>query len=384
MNAIIRTSYIQKIEYGFQVSPIVVLLGPRQCGKTTLSNLYFESQQGIKEYYFDLENPIDLLRLQDPMLALEEMNNLIVIDEIQRIPELFPVLRVLVDQKKPKRRFLILGSASRELIHQSSESLAGRIHYIELTPFSYEEVDHLERLWIRGGFPLSYLADDEVKSSHWRRDYIKTYLEQDIPNLGINIPALHLRRFWMMLAHYHGKLFNASELGNSLDISHNTAKKYLDILQGTFMVRVLQSWHENISKRQVKSSKIYFRDSGIYHSLLNINNQHELSANPVLGSSWEGFALEEIIRHLKAEPEDCYFWATHNKAELDLLVVKGNQRLGFEIKHTKTPKVTLSMKIALEDLKLEKITVIYAGDKQFKLTPFIECIPLGKFLKSSF
>ncbi len=314
------------------------------------------------------------------MLALEELTGLVVIDEIQRFSNLFSVLRVLVDQKNKKRQFLVLGSASRELIKQSSESLAGRIHYLELTTFSFEETGELEKLWLRGGFPLSYLADTEADSVRWRKDYIKTFLEQDIPNLGIKIPAQSLRRFWTMLAHYHGQLLNASEIGNSLDISHNTVKRYLDILTGTFMMRQLQPWHENIAKRQVKSTKIYFRDSGIFHTLLNINTHHELMTNPKLGASWEGFALESIIRHLGVDQNDCYFWATHNQAELDLLIVSGDKKIGFEFKHTKTPKLTRSMQIAYEDLKLNELTIIYAGDKHFKLTPHITCMPLDSFL----
>lgn len=377
-----REIYLKQLKQAFRYSPIVAILGPRQCGKTTLANEYFKASRAVPEHYFDLENPLDLLRLKEPMLALEALDGLIVIDEVQRLPELFPILRVLVDDKSIKRQFLILGSASRELIQQSSESLAGRIHYIELTPFSYSETPHLKKLWLRGGFPKSYLAKSQNDSYRWRRDYIRTFLEQDIPNLGIKIPPQNLRRFWMMLAHYHGQLFNASELGNSLDISFNTAKKYLDILSGTFMIRQLTPWYENIAKRQVKSKKIYFRDSGIYHSLLSINTDRELLVNPKLGASWEGFALESIIRHLNIDQQDCYFWATHNQAELDLLIVKGNKRIGFEFKHSKAPALTRSMKIASEELKLDKLTVIYAGNKKFKLSSEIDCMPLEDFLKS--
>lgn len=374
-----RTVYITKLENAFRVAPVVAILGPRQTGKTTLAKTYFAREAGQSACYFDLENPLDLLRLQDPMLALEDLTGTIVIDEIQRFPDLFTVLRVLVDQKK-QRRFLILGSASRELIAQSSESLAGRIHYIELTPFSFEETHEYENLWLRGGFPLSYLAETDADSSQWRNDYVKTFLEQDIPNLGIKVPAQNLRRFWMMLAHHHGQLFNASELGVSLDLSHTTVKKYLDILTGTFMLRQLQPWHENIAKRQVKSPKIYFRDSGLYHTLLHIETQPALWTHPKLGASWEGFALESVIRHLDVDQHDCYFWATHNQAELDLLVMQGLQRIGFEFKHTKVPKLTPSMKIAMEDLKLNKLIVIYAGDKIFKLAADITCMPLVAFL----
>lgn len=376
-----RVAYIERLDQAFRTTPVVAILGPRQTGKTTLAKMYFEREGGQDVCYFDLENPLDLLRLQDPMLALEDLTGLIVIDEVQRFPDLFAVLRVLVDQKK-QRRFLILGSASRELIAQSSESLAGRIHYLELMPFSFEETREYKNLWLRGGFPLSYLAETDVDSSQWRADYVKTFLEQDIPNLGIHIPPQNLRRFWMMLSHYHGQIFNASEVGNSLGLSHNTVKKYLDILTGTFMMRQLQPWYENIAKRQVKSSKVYFRDSGIYHALLGIDTHDALWLHPKLGASWEGFALESVIRHLGIDYQDCYFWATHNQAELDLLIVKGSQRLGFEFKHTTAPKLTPSMKIAMEDLKLDKLTVIYAADKAFPLGVDIACIPLLEFLSA--
>lgn len=375
-----RKDYLEKIVQGFRTSRIVALLGPRQCGKTTLAREYFKNEKGLPENYFDLENPTDLLRLNDPLLGLEKLTDLIVIDEIQRLPDLFPLLRVLVDREDKKQRFLILGSASRVLIRQSSESLAGRIHYIELTPFSFEEVDHLDKLWIRGGFPLSYLAENDSDSMRWRQDYIRTFLEQDIPNLGINIPAENLRRFWMMLAHYHGQLFNASEMGNSLDLSHPTVQRYLDILTGTFMMRQLNPWYENISKRQVKSKKIYFRDSGIFHTLLNIKDYQSLLTNPKLGASWEGLALESVIRHLNVDANDCYFWATHNNTELDLLIVQGIQKFGFEFKFSKTPSLTKSMQIALDDLKLDNLTVIYPGDITFPLTNKITCQGLISFL----
>ncbi len=368
-----RLQYIEQIAAAFKTSKIVAMLGPRQCGKTTLAREYFKISNGVQENYFDLENPIDLLRLQDPMLALDTLQDLIIIDEIQRIPELFPILRVLVDRAPPLQRYLILGSASRELIRQSSESLAGRIHYIEITPFSIPEINDIEKLWIRGGFPLSYLAGSDLDSIQWRKDYIKTFLEQDIPQLGINIPTAHLRRFWMMLAHYHGQIFNASEIGNSMDLSHHTVKNYLDILTGTFMVRQLTPWFENIAKRQVKSKKIYFRDSGILHTLLNIDKKTDLLSNPKIGSSWEGFALESVIRHHQVDEHDCYFWSTFSGAELDLLIILNGERHGYEFKFSKQPKLTKSMQIACDDLKLKTLTVIYPGDKLIRLTESITC-----------
>lgn len=378
----LRTQYINQIYKSFEYSRAVALLGPRQCGKTTLAKQVFAEHKVPITNYFDLENPLDLARLDEAMLAIEPLSGLIVIDEIQRAPELFSVLRVLIDQSQNKQ-FLLLGSASRELIRQSPESLAGRIEYIELTPFSYEEVHgNIEEIWLRGGFPLSYLANSEENSMNWRKIYIRTFLEQDLPNLGINIFPGNLRRFWLMLAHYHGQIFNASEIGGALNLSHNTIRQYLDILTSTFMVRQLTPWYENIAKRQVKSPKIYFRDSGLFHTLLNVNDINELRINPRIGSSWEGFALESVIRHIGADAQDCYFWATHNQAELDLFIVEGMKRRGFEFKYTQAPKITPSMKIALEDLQPEKITVIYPGKKRYFLHDKIECIGLEEFLNS--
>lgn len=372
-----RTSFLDQISAGFRTSKIVALLGPRQCGKTTLARQYFANQAGSPECYFDAENPTDLLRLQDPLLALESLSGLIVIDEVQRIPELFPVLRVLVDRQQNNQQYLILGSASRELIRQSSESLAGRIEYIELTPFSLYETKELNKLWVRGGFPRAFLAENDVDSMTWRRNYIRTFLEQDIPNLGFQIPPENLRRFWTMLAHYHGQLLNASELGNAMDLSHNTIKRYLDILSGTFMIRQLAPWHENIAKRQVKSPKIYFRDSGILHALLNVPDEAGLHTQPKVGASWEGFAMESLIRNLKIDANDCYFWATHAHAELDLLIVQGMEKIGFEFKFTKVPKLTKSMQIAMDDLKLKALTIIYPGEHPIKLARNITCIGLS-------
>ncbi len=368
-----RAHYLKAIASAFKTSKVVAMLGPRQCGKTTVAREYFKQQQGLPENYFDLENPTDLLRLQDPLLGLESLKGLIVIDEIQRIPELFSILRVLVDRTPLRQHYLILGSASRELIQQSSESLAGRIHYLEITPFSIPEINNLEKLWLRGGFPLAYLAKNDADSTQWRKNYIKTFLEQDIPQLGINIPTAHLRRFWMMLTHYHGQIFNASELGNALDLSHHTIKNYLDILSGTFMVRQLAPWFENIAKRQVKSKKIYFRDSGILHTLLNINNKTDLLSHPKIGASWEGFALEALIRHDQVDENDCYYWSTFSGAELDLLIMQNGEKHGYEFKYSKQPKLTKSMQIAFDDLKLKTLTVIYPGEQTIRLTKNIIC-----------
>lgn len=370
----LRTKPLSAIEEHFKIHKVCALLGPRQCGKTTLAQ-YFAKQNNIPRInMFDLENPLDIERLKDPMLALSDLKGFVVIDEIQYMPNLFQILRVIVDSTDTK--FLILGSASRDLIKQSSETLAGRIGYVEMTPFNMTETDRLKQLWIRGGFPLSYLAPSDSLSAAWRQSYIKTFLERDIPNLGFNIPPESLRKFWIMLCHYHGGIFNAAELGKALGISDHTTKNYLGILQGTFMIRVLQPWYENLKKRQVKSPKIYFRDSGIYHKLLGINDNEALVLNPKIGSSWEGFALEQIIALHDAEPEECYFWASHNGAEIDLMILQNGKRLGFEFKYTDRPKITTSMKIAMEDLKLDQIQVIFPGDIRFKMSSNIEAVGL--------
>lgn len=372
-----RKRYLEKIKEQFRIHPICCLLGPRQVGKTTLAQMYLDEHPKEKVHFFDLENPLDLARLENPMLALSKLSNqLIIIDEIQRRPELFPILRVLADQKEQNRKFLILGSASRDLIRQSSETLAGRIGYIEIMPFSLEEAKDSDRLWLRGGFPRSYLADNNKESYLWRQSYISTFLERDIPVLGFQIPPEQIRRFWLMLAHYHGQMFNASEIGKSLGVSDHTARRYLDILVGTFMIRLLPPWFENLGKRQVKTPKIFFRDSGILHALIGIKEEKELDTHPKLGSFWEGFALEEVIRETHASPEECYFWATQSKAELDLLIVKDGKRLGFEIKYTDSPKITKSMQIAYEDLKLDHLYVIYPGKQEFPLAEHITALGL--------
>jgi len=375
-----RKIYLDRIKFAFRVSPVVAILGPRQCGKTTLSQQYIALKGGISpENYFDLENDLDIARLGDPFLTLSGLSGLIVIDEIQKIPELFTCLRVLVDNPKLDQKYLILGSASRQLLRQSSETLAGRISYLELTPFSIVEAKELDILWLRGGYPRSFLADDESVSVAWRKGFIKTYLEQDIPNLGIDIAPENLRRFWMLLAHTHGGILNASELGRTLGFSYKTMQNYLDVLSGTFMVRQLRPWFANIAKRQVKSPKVYMRDSGIYHALVGVNSVSQLQLFPKLGASWEGFALEEVIRYLNADQEECYFWATHQQAELDLLIVKDGKKLGFEFKYASAPKLTKSMQIAQENLKLDALTVIYPGSVNYLLKENIEVIGLKNY-----
>jgi predicted AAA+ superfamily ATPase len=377
----LRQKLLEKLSQTFKEFPIVALIGPRQCGKTTLARQYAsEALDFNPANYFDLEDMTDFHRLENPKITLGFTQGLIVIDEIQRLPGLFPALRVLVDGAN-NQRFLILGSASRHLIEQASESLAGRIAYIELTPFSAQEIQADKNispndpallkieslLWQRGGYPKAYLAETDPASFRWREAYIRTYLEQDIPNLGIKISPMALRRFWMMLAGYHGQTFNASEIGRSLGLSDKTIKNYLDILAGTFMVRLLPPWFENISKRQVKAPKIYFRDSGLYHTLLDIPDEKTLFHSKYLAASWEGFALEEVIRSLNATPEQTYYWGIHGQAELDLLIFKDGKRLGFEFKYSDPPKLSTSMQSALEHLKLDQLTVISPGDHQYPM-----------------
>ncbi len=376
-----RTHLIEKIQNAFKVNRIVCLLGPRQCGKTTLARELWKlhGKDAQSPGYFDLEKPLDIQLLETPDLTLRPLKGLIIMDEIQRRPDLFPFLRYLHDENLDQK-YLILGSASRDLIHQSSESLAGRISFIEITPFSLEEVFNQSELWLKGGFPKSYLSDDE-SSMLWREGYIRTYIEQDLGTFGLNFNPDILRKMWFMLAHYHGQIFNASEIGQSLGLSHPTIKRYLSYLQSTFMVRTLTPWFENIKKRQVKSPKIYFRDSGLLHYVLGIKNKDELDFNPKVGASWEGFALEEICRFLNRTPQDCFFWASHNQAELDLLVLKEGKKIGFEFKYQDAPKITPSMKIALQDLKLDELNVIYPGEKDYLLSDEIKVFGLTNYIE---
>ncbi len=385
---LIRQDYLVEIKEAIAQFPVVALLGPRQCGKTTLAREVFRLNspaQPNRLNYFDLEDSEDLARLTDPKLALSPLSGLIVIDEVQRLPALFQTLRVLVDRTESSAKFLILGSASRELIRQSSESLAGRIRYMEITPFQLKELpaDKNQQLWLRGGFPKSFFGATEKESWIWRNEYVRTYLEQDLPNLGFRIPPMHMRRFWIMLSHLHGQTFNASLLASSLDLSDHTIKRYLDILTSTFMVRQLTPWFENTKKRQIKSPKIFFRDSGIFHFLQGIQTHENLQVNPRLGSSWEGFALEQVISACGAAPEEIYFWGVHGVGELDLLVIKNGKRIGFEFKHTSKPAITSSMRLAIQELKLDKIFVIYNGTNSFLLADRIQAISLIDFTAES-
>jgi predicted AAA+ superfamily ATPase len=340
-------------------------------GKTTLANMVVGRRNAHR---YDLESQVDRNRLQNPELVLGEETGLVILDEIQLKPDLFSVLRVLVDRKSNRMRFLILGSASPDILKNSSESLAGRIEYIELSPFDVSEVAPWDRLWLRGGFPGSYLAKKEGDSLAWRNNFIRTFLERDIPQLGVRIPSLTMRRFWTMLAHYHGRIWNASDVGRSMGLTHKPVQQYLDILTGAFVIRQLQPWHANISKRQVKSPKIYIRDSGLLHSLLGITNWEDLLGSPMAGSSWEGFVIEQILRLL--QPRDAYFWSTHQGAELDLYLPVGKNRFGVEIKFQEAPRITPSMRIALEDLSLHHLWVVYPGKHTYKMDKKITAIPV--------
>ena len=363
-------------------NPVVGNIGARQVGKTTLARSFVAQMRGLA-HYFDLENPEDEARLGDPMLALKGLKGIVVIDEIQRIPGLFPVLRVLVDRPRPAARFLVLGSASPELLRQGSETLAGRIIYHELKSLALDEVGviHQARLWLRGGFPRAYLARTTAASDEWRRGFIRTFLERDLPQLGINIRATTLRRFWTMLAHYHGQIWNSSEFARSFGVADTTVRNYLDTLTSALVVTQLQPWHENISKRQIKSPKIYLTDSGILHALLNITRMRDLENHPKLGASWEGFVINQVIRQLGARSEECYFWGTHAGSELDLMIVSGQWRLGFEVKRSSSPRLTPSMRNALKDLKLRSLDVIHAGEQTFGLAERIRAVAFSRLLK---
>lgn len=368
-----RPDPIRQIKASFQIHPVTALLGPRQCGKTTLARIIAEKEPST---IFDLENPVDIQRLAAPMQALRDLTGLVIIDEVQRKPELFELLRVLVDRSDGSARFLLLGSASPQLVKGVSESLAGRIGFVDLSGFQLWEVgvQHRDRLWTRGGLPRAFLADSESDSIQWREGFVRTFLERDIPQLGITIPAETLRRFWTMVAHYHGQIWNAAEFARSLGTAENTARRYLDILAGSYMVRILPPWFENLKKRQVKAPKIYIRDSGLLHSLIQVSTLAGLQGHPKIGASWEGFALEHVIRVLRTR--DAYFWATHAGAELDLMVTIAGRRHGFEFKYTDAPGRKRSMHIAIEDLGLEHLWVIYPGDQTYTLDDKITAIPM--------
>jgi uncharacterized protein len=374
-----RQADIALVRAALKRSRVVALLGPRQCGKTTLAR-QFVAPDSLN--YFDLEEPQSLARLSEPDMALRPLKQLVVIDEIQRRPDLFPILRVLADRRPLLARFLILGSASPDLLRQSSESLAGRLETVLLEGFRLSDLgaNAQGRHWLRGGFPLAYTARTETDSLTWRKQFLQTFLERDLPQLGITIPAVALRRFWNMVAHYHGQIWNGAELARALAVNESTVRRYLDLMTGVFMVRQLPPWFENLGKRQVKAPKVYVRDTGLLHTLLGITNQRDLEYHPKVGASWEGYAVEEVLKALR--PEEAYYWATHNGAELDLLLFKDGHRIGVECKRADAPMLTTSMRIAFSDLRLDRLCVLYPGEKTYSLAKRVEVIPLAKFVNA--
>ncbi len=367
-----RPAILQEMRKALRRSPVVALVGPRQCGKTTLAREFLSP---ASENYFDLEEPAGLERLYQPAVALGPLKRTVVIDEVQRRPDLFPVLRVLADRRPLPARFLILGSASPSLLRQSSETLAGRVEVLSLRGFSAAEAGEgmLDRLWLRGGFPRSFLARSEQDSRAWRKNFILTLLERDLPQLGVTIPSHTLLRFLTMVAHAHGGVWKSSEPARSMGVSEPTVKRYLDLLAGLFILRVLPPWHENLLKRQVKSPKVYLRDSGLLHQLLGVGSMRDLLSHPKAGASWEGMVIEEVLELMR--PDQAGFWATHQGAELDLFLIKDGRRLGIEVKREDAPRLTPSMRIALDDLRLDQLTVVYPGERSYSLAPRVTVVP---------
>jgi hypothetical protein len=369
-----RVRLSAQVEKELARSPVTAILGPRQCGKTTLAR---GIARGRRAAFFDLEDPRDEARLGEPLLALSGLRGLVVLDEIQRRPDLLPLLRVLADRRPLPARFLLLGSASAELARGASESLAGRIAFVDMGGFTLDDVGagDWKRLWVRGTFPNAYLARSEAASLAWREGFVRTFLERDLPQLGVQVPAALLRRYWTMVAHDHGQTWNGAGIAASLGIAPPTARRYLDVLTGAFVVRQLQPWFENVGKRVVKSPKVYVRDSGLLHSLLGVEDATALQGHPKLGASWEGFALEQVLswgieRH-------AYFWATHAGAELDLVVVRGSRRFGLEFKYADAPRMTRSIHAALSDLELDRVFVVHPGERSYPLHERVECVGLA-------
>ncbi len=372
-----RPFYEAAAKRALERNPICAVLGPRQCGKTTLARQIAGRRKEV--HFFDLESFADRARLSNPELVLERLRGLIIIDEIQRMPELFTILRPLADRRRKLARFLILGSAAPELLRNASESLAGRIGFVDMSGFNLSETGErfLRRLWLRGGFPRSFLASSDQASLEWRLDFIRGFLETDIPRLGLRIPAEALRRFWMMTAHYHGQVWNAAELARSLGVNEKTTRHYLDLLSAAYVMRQLQPWHENIAKRQNKSPKIYIRDSGLFHALLSIERQSNLEAHPKFGASWEGFAMEQILARIG--PRNAYYWGTHAGAELDLLFFHAGRRYGVEFKCADAPVMTKSLHVALSDLRLDQAWIVYPGKKSYPVHERVEVMPLSQW-----
>lgn len=382
-----RLSLEESVRRALRRSRGVVLVGPRQAGKSTLAQRFLE--RGSPNY-FDLEYPPDAQRLAEPVQVLERLQGLVVIDEVQRQPELFPLLRVLMDRSDAPGQFLLLGSASPNLARQAGESLLGRVETVEVGGFDVQEVAAAEgawsapaadKLWLRGGFPRSFLADNDENSIAWRHNAIAQHVRGDLPQFGLDVAAPAMLRFWTMLAHYHGQIWSAADPARSMGVSEPTIRRYLDILTQTMMVRQLQPWHENLGKRQVKAPKIYFRDTGLLHALMGVQSIEQLVTHPRAGASWEGFALEQVLRI--AKPDQAWFWATHQGAELDLLMLRGGQRVGVEFKRSDTPKMTPSMRIAMKDLKLDALYVVHPGLHRHRLADGIEAVPLWALLPAA-
>ncbi len=370
-----RRRHLERLTWLFRTFPVVAILGARQVGKTTLARAFGQSCGGPVTH-FDLESAADLAVLADPALALAPLQGLVILDEIQRRPEIFPSLRVLADRPGSETKFLVLGSASRDLLRQSSESLAGRIGYHHLHGLALDETGtaKLDRLWLRGGFPRSFLAPGEAESMEWRRSFLQTFLERDLPQLGIRTPAETLRRFWSMVAHYHAQTWNGAEIARAFGVGESSVRRYLDLLTDALVLRQLSPWHTNLSKRQVRSPKVFVEDCGLLHTLLGIESAEDLAGHPKVGASWEGFMIQQVIERLNARTEECFFWATHTGAELDLLVVSGRQRLGFEVKRTTAPHLTRSMAVVLEDLELDRLDVVHAGTATFPLAAKVRAV----------
>jgi len=375
-----RKDILNHIQKALRRSRVVAVMGPRQSGKTTLARQLVPCDS---INYFDLEDSESDHRLLEPMIALKNLRGVVVIDEIQKRPELFQALRVLADRKPLPARFLILGSASQELLRSSSESLAGRLETIEVSGFGLGEIGYRyeEKLWLRGGQPLSFLAKSNQDSFLWRKNFIKTVLERDIPQLGYGVTASTMLRFWSMLANYQGQVWNAAEPARSLGIGETTVRRYLELLQGIFMVRLLLPWHENLGKRQIKSPKIYFRDTGLLHQLMGVRTPRDLLCHPRMGASWEGFVVEQILS--AKNPDEAYFWRTHNGAELDLFLIQKGRRVGVEVKRSDVPKLTPSMETVVQDLRLDKLYVIYPGEKSYPIRPKIAAMGFKQFIMSN-
>ena len=369
-----RQHHLRRLTLLLRESPVVTLLGARQIGKSTLARQLVATRRGPTTW-FDLENAVDLARLADPGLELRPLRGLVVLDEVQRLPDVFPLLRVLADRPRTPARFLVLGSASPELLRQTSETLAGRVAFHALDGFDLREVSDLDRLWLRGAFPRAYLGRSAAASRRWRDDFVRTFLERDLPGFGSTVPSTTLRRFWTMLAHWHGQLWNGAEFGRAFGVAHTTVRRHLDLLTSVFVVRQLQPWHENIAKRQVRSPKVYIGDSGILHALLGLGTREALVSHPKVGASWEGFVIRQITHLLGARAEQCFHWSTYSGAELDLLVVAGNRRYGFEVKRTEAPRLTESMRSAMKTLDLQRLDVVHAGERMYKLAPRVRALP---------